>query len=71
MTGTFEPTNDQLPPSVASLPQLVRALMHWHCEVTGSNPIEVLKFSCFSKAIAKIAFITARIIASLDSSIKV
>ena len=38
--------------------QLVRALHHYR-EVTGSNAVEVLNF-------AKIAFITVRIIASLD-----
>ena len=45
--------------------QLVRA-SHWYREVTGSNPNKVLKFSGFIYAIAKIAFTTARIIASLD-----
>ena len=48
---------------------LVRA-SHWHREVMGLNPIEVLNFSClFVNLIAKIAFIqchvTARIIASV------
>ena len=48
------------------LAQLVRASRRYR-KVMGSNPIEVLNFSgFFSYAIAKIAFITARIIASLD-----
>ena len=45
--------------------QLVRA-SHWYREVTGSNPVEVLNFFRLLYTIAKIAFITARIIASLD-----
>ena len=45
--------------------QLVRA-SHRYRKVTGSNPVEVLNFSGFLYAIAKIAFITAKIIASLN-----
>ena len=33
--------------------QLVRAL-HWYCEVMGSNPVEVLKFSGFFKQLQKL-----------------
>ena len=43
----------------------LRALHH-HCEVTGSNLIEVLNFSVFSTQLLKIVFKTERIIASLD-----
>ena len=35
----------------------------------GSNPVEVLKFSAFSIQLLKIAFLTARIIASLNLTI--
>ena len=45
--------------------QLVRA-SHRNREVTGSNPVEVLNFFRLLYAIVKIAFITAKIIASLD-----
>ena len=45
--------------------QLVRA-SHRNREVTGSNPVEVLKIFRLLYAIAKIALITAKIIASLD-----
>ena len=45
--------------------QLVRASHRCH-EVTGSKPVEVLNFVRLLYAIAKIAFVTARIIASLD-----
>ena len=44
---------------------LVRA-SHRYREVTGSNPVEVLNFFRLLCTIAKIAFITNRIIASLD-----
>ena len=37
---------------------------HWHYEVTGSNTTEAIE--AIAEAIAEIAFITARIIASLD-----
>ena len=61
MRGTFEPKNDNIPLSVPGfIAQLVRASHRHRREVTDSNPVEVLY------AIAKIAFITARIIASLD-----
>ena len=51
ITGTFEPTKDQLATSVASynVVQLVRA-SHRYREVTGSNPVEVLnvwRLFCF------------------------
>ena len=35
-------------------------------QVTGSNPVKVLDFPCFSTQLLKIVFITSRIIASLD-----
>ena len=54
--------NDHLSTSVTSL---VRA-PHRHLEVTDSNPVEGLNFLRLTCAIAKIAFKTARIIASLD-----
>ena len=38
---------------------------HRYREVTGSNPVEVLTFSGFYDAIAKIEFVTAKIIAYL------
>ena len=39
---------------------------HRNREVTGSNPVEVLNFFRLLYAIVKIAFITAKIIVSLD-----
>ena len=39
---------------------------HRHREGMGSNPVEVLNFSGFSMQLLKIAFITVKIIASLD-----
>ena len=45
--------------------RLVRA-SHRHFEVTGSNPIQVLNFSDFSAQFAKIAFITAKVMALLE-----
>ena len=62
ITGPLEPTNHHVSGFIA---QLVRASQR-NREVTGSNPVEVLNFSGFSTQIAKIAFITAKIIASLD-----
>ena len=44
--------------------RLVRA-SHRHCEVTGSNPVQVLNFSGFFSQFAKIAFITAKVMALL------
>ena len=46
LTGSLEPTNDELPTSVGFVAQLVRA-SHWCRDVTGSNPVEVLTFSGF------------------------
>ena len=39
---------------------------HRHCEVTGSNSVQVLNFSGFSSQFAKIAFITAKVTAFLE-----
>ena len=63
LTGTLEPTNDQLPRSVASQ-------ISWLERRTGSARSRVQtplspEFFRLLYAIAKIAFITARIIASL------
>lgn len=59
LTGTFEPTNDQLLLNISSfIAQLVRA-SHQYQQVTGSNPVQVLNFSGFSVQLLKI-------IASLD-----
>ena len=49
---TLESTNDQLPTSVFEA-QLVWA-SHRYREVTGSNPVEVLKFSGFSTQLLKL-----------------
>ena len=45
--------------------RLVRA-SHRHCEVTGSNRVQVLNFSGFFSQFAKIAFITAKVMALLE-----
>jgi len=55
---------DQLPTSVASIAQFIRAL-HQNPEDTSSNPVEVLTFSGFSTQLQKLASITVRIIAYL------
>lgn len=45
--------------------RLVKA-SHQHCEITGSNPMQVLNFSGFFSQFAKIAFITAKVMALLE-----
>ena len=67
LTGTLEPTNDQLPTSVASS-------LNWLERRTGiarsriQTPLKNPEFFRLLYAIAKIAFITARIIASFEHS---
>ena len=48
-----ESVNEMLPNINAFIAQLVRA-SHWHRKVTGSNPVEVLKFSGFSTHLLKL-----------------